>query len=470
MMTPCIKKEILLLLRDGKVVFASALLLLMLLVLAISSMAQHQAREEEKRLVGESAREQWDKQGVKHPHRGAHFGIYVFRPNTALAAVEPGVLPFTGQSLWLEPHRRNMTRFSEATDAGPAQRLVDMAPAFILYGLFPLLILSLALNQIPQEREDGTLRMLHSAGFSPSTLIFSKLVAQWVLIGAVLLPAVLTAIFICALTGQGEICIRIVLLTFAYGFFYIVIGALGLAVGMLVRSVRAGQLLAVVIWAVAIVLVPRLANAAAQVMVPLPHAADFWAAIEREYTDGPPDGVSLAERVAGFEASLLQQYGVDDLNDVPIGVNAARRLFRDAYADEVYEKHFSRLWALYANQQQILQCFAVVSPVIAIRNISMTLSGSSLADQKHFEAASETYRRHVNTTIDEWDLHHTQGIVSFEVQYSDADLWQSIGTFSYVPLHWTRSVSHALPDFFVLLGWVIFAGLVLKKTARRLVP
>lgn len=470
MIQASLKKEILLLIRDGRLVFSVAFLLLMLIALVISSASEFYDREHEKQTVGENVRDQWDNQGVKHPHRGAHFGIYVFRENTVLSVFEPGILPFTGQSLWLEPHKRNMTRFNAATDAGPVQRLVNITPAFILYGLFPLLLLSVALNQIPQEREQGTLRMLHSAGFSPYILLLSKLTAQWFLIGVVLLPAIIVAIGIQIIDSDWATFFRILLLTASYGLFYMIIGALGLAIGVFAYTVRMGQLIAIFTWTILIVLAPRLAGASAFMFITLPTPAEFWASIEHEYVEGVSGEPSLSKRMASFDESLLNKYGVDTINDVPIGVNAARRLFRDSYADGVYEKHFNRLWQLYYQQEKVLHIAAVLTPVLAIRSISIALSGSSLEDQKHFEIVSEKYRREVNTNIDKWDLKHTHGNVSYEQQYSDEQLWQRINKFNYTPKNLAFSVSNAWPGVLGLLSWLVFTLLLMRFTARRLVP
>ncbi|WP_202618404.1 ABC transporter permease, partial [Escherichia coli] len=119
-------------------------------------------------------RAQWEAQGVKGTHQAAHFGIYVFKPESPLAAIDPGLRQFTGQALWLEPHKRNLARFSPAADQGIATRFGQMSAAFVLHTLLPLLIVALAFNAVTHEREQGTLRMLHSLGLSARKLLFGK--------------------------------------------------------------------------------------------------------------------------------------------------------------------------------------------------------------------------------------------------------------------------------------------------------
>src|SRR5690554_3988495 len=114
------RKELIGLIRDRRVLMLSLGLLAMLIAAYLVALGQHQRLQAERLAVGETARMQWERQGIKHPHRGAHFGIYAFRPNTPLSVFDPGIEPYVGQAIWLEPHRRNMPRFNPAADAGPS--------------------------------------------------------------------------------------------------------------------------------------------------------------------------------------------------------------------------------------------------------------------------------------------------------------------------------------------------------------
>lgn len=467
-------KELRLLLRDGRLLATALCLLALLGVVYAHSVEQQRHAAAEKSAVGASAREQWDKQGIKHPHRGAHFGLYVFRPDSPLAALDPGITPYVGQSLWLEPHRRNMTRFQPQADAGPASRLGELAPAFLLHGLLPLLILSLAFNQITHEREHGTLRMLHSVGVPTGRLLLAKLMAQWVVFAAVLLPwaalATLAALDAGAGTANLDTWLRGLLLLLGYFLFYALIGALGLALAVHVRSGRAALLAAMAMWVVFVALVPRLGGALAQHHLPLPAAADFWRAIQHDYINGLPGDPPLARQVADFEAGLLRQYGVDTLEALPIGINAARRLFRDRYADKVHARHFDALWQRYRHHQHGLRVAALFSPAIAMRNLSMSLAGTSLAHQRDFEEAAEQYRQAVNAAIDEWDQQHTQGLVSYEERYGFDALWQRIPPFHYTAPGWRFAMREAALDALLLAAWALAALALLRLGARRLTP
>jgi ABC-2 type transport system permease protein len=169
-----IRKELLAVLRDGRLLVLAFSVFAVLTGFFLASVAEHRQIQLEKQAVGATAKEQWDTQGVKNPHSAAHFGIYVFKPDSPLASVDPGLRQYIGQSLWLEPHKRNGARFSPAADQGLATRFGQASAGFVLYALLPLLVIALAFNAVTQEREQGTLRMLHSLGLSATKLLLGK--------------------------------------------------------------------------------------------------------------------------------------------------------------------------------------------------------------------------------------------------------------------------------------------------------
>lgn len=471
-----VRKELLALCRDRRVWILALALLAMWAMLYVAALGQQQRLQAERAQIGDTTRAQWDKQGIKHPHRGAHFGMYVFRPDVHLSAFDPGVEPYVGQALWLEPHRRNMARFNPDADSGPGTRFGHIVPAFLLAGLFPLLIMALAFSQATQEREQGTLRMLQSMGVSNLALLAGKLIAIAACLVLVFLPVFallgISAIWLpgVAYAESTYLLPRVATLAAVYLLYYLSIAGLGLAVGALSSGSRGALFVLVVLWAVFVLAVPRAASAIAQARVPLPTATQFWAAIAHDYQRGLPGDPDLATQVREFEAGLLRQYGVASLSQVPIGVNAARRLVRDAYADKVHAYHFDALWARYQQQQRLLRWASMFSPTIALAGTSAALSGTSLAHQRHFEGAAEQYRQAVNTALDQWDMTHTQGNVSYETQYAADAVWQSVPAFHYTPPSLGFALRSAWPDLMLLAAWAVAAMAVLGVAAQRWRP
>lgn len=472
MIAVALRKEWRAIVRDGRfVVLALALGLLLAGVLAVTA-RQHRLLADEKAQVAAAARQQWDTQGDKHPHRGAHFGHYVFRPESALAGVDPGLDAYVGQALWLEPHRRNMTRFRPAADELPSVRWGGFTPAFVLIALLPLLIIAFGFNAVSQERESGTLRMLHGAGVDARTLLWAKFAALLSVFGAAV-PLAMAAGLGLAPTGTGPdaaTVARAAVLALAGVAYCACLAALVLWVSARASRSRQALLVLLGLWVAFVFVVPRMGAAVAQRVVPLPSPEAFWRDIQRDYAQGLDGDGDLATRGRRVDAELLQRYGVSRVEDLPVGAAPLRRLARDAYADRVHGLHFGELWSRYQQQENVLRLAAVLSPAVAMRGLSMKMAGTDLAHQRHFEEAAENYRRQVNTAIDRWDADNTRGLTSFESRYGGDALWRSVPPFVHAPPGIGFALRSAWVELAVLAAWVTASLALLLGSARRLSP
>ena len=94
-------------------------------------------------------------QPARHPHRMVHYGHYVFRSPSPLAAFDPGLDPVTGQTLFLEGHRQNTAAFAAAAAGARLGGLPALSPA-VVYQLFvPLLLIVLGYGAVARERESA---------------------------------------------------------------------------------------------------------------------------------------------------------------------------------------------------------------------------------------------------------------------------------------------------------------------------
>lgn len=471
-MLATIRKEVLAILRDGRLTVLALALLATLIATFWTSLHDYQQQEQEKARIAQTVRKQWDQQGDKNPHRGAHYGLYVFRPDSPLTVIEPGITRDTGLSIYLEPHRRNLARNAQAADDSIAARLGRISPAFVLHTLLPLLIIAFCFNAVTQEREQGTLRMLHSLGLSGIRLLWGKLLALLFIFSVLLIPAMLLGSWLLATSTPPSqaVIMRGTLLACSYLLYYLVIGCIGIALSARLHASRTALFILLGLWLAFALVLPRIGAAVAPMFAPLPDSGEFWNAIRVDYEQGLPGDGDLATRVKKYDEQLLRDHAVSQLKDLPFGANAARRLARDAYADRVHEIHFNSLWDKYAKQEQIALLASVLSPVVAIQMISTAIAGTDLMHQRNFEEAAERYRRQVNTAIDNWDVSSTRGVTSFEDRYAGNALWQSMKTFSYQQPSIKFVLSNAWPSLATLLGWLIFAVLFLHHSARRLLP
>ncbi len=107
------RDELRLMRRNRVAMIACALLVLLTLVTMASSWAHQRGIEDLRARHQHEAQDAFDSQPDRHPHRMVHYGTFIFRPLSALAAFDPGVDAFTGNSMFLEGHRQNTANFGD---------------------------------------------------------------------------------------------------------------------------------------------------------------------------------------------------------------------------------------------------------------------------------------------------------------------------------------------------------------------
>ncbi len=470
MIVAIIRKELLAVVRDGRLLVLAFSVFALLSGFFLASISEHQQLQQEKQAVGASAKQQWDTQGVKNPHAAAHFGIYVFKPDSPLASIDPGLRQYTGQTLWLEPHKRNGARFSPAADQGLASRFGQADAGFVLVALLPLLVIALAFNAVTLEREQGTLRMLHSLGVSAMQLLLGKFIGLLLAFLLVLLPAMGLAMIILSrnfdLTGDHSL--RLLALGASFFIYYAVFAALAMSTSIHFHSSRLALFALLAFWSGSVLIAPRLGAVAAEAWMPIPAATAFWAAIKDDIQQGLDNDGDHEKREALFNVQLLKQYAVTRIEDLPVGYAALKRSFNDGYSERVHALHFDSLRDTFERQSRFIHIASLLGPSIAMRSVSMTLSGMDLAHQRHFEDAAENYRHYFIGLTDDWDRERSHG-TEHGAQGHDDD-WASVKAFRYQSPPVGFALQHALADLLVLLAWLVAALIALLFSAKRLKP
>lgn len=460
-------KEARSLLRDGRLWTLGVVLILLFLAMLGNASTRRTAAEQERAQVEHVARQQWDNQGDKNPHRAAHFGMYAFKPQTLLSSVDPGVDTQVGQALWLEPHKRNMALFSPTADAAPTIGLGLFTPAFVLLMLVPFLIAVLGHGTITQERESGTLRMLHACGMNGRALVFGKWIGITAAMSIVLLPIGLAFAWMVVAENDGG---SVAALGAALLAYYITWVGVTVLVSVHCTNSRLALLVLTALWVGWVFIVPRLSASLVERWTTLPTGSAFWQAIGHDIEKGLPGDGTAAERMKAFDAKLLQDNQVSRLEDLPFGANAKRRLYRDSYSTKVHQIHFERLWSQQFHQQKLLSWMSFISPYAPMGTISAAMAGTDLAHRYHFEMAAEAYRERFTTLMDEWDLASTKGVTSFEDKYAGNAQWHAIPPWSYEPPGTGFALRASALAWAQLAAWLTGIAGCLWFSARRLNP
>lgn len=190
------------LLRDRAAV-ASLLLLVVLTLVAVLNAREHQRSVAAERAHYQAeANQAFEAQPDRHPHRMVHFGHFLFRPLNPLAAFDPGIDSYTGNTMFLEGHRQNSANFGDVRQHSLLLRFGQLTPAFVLQVLTPLLLVFFGHAGVARERESGTLRVLLAQGVRSRELVLGKWLALAGFAGLALAPALLGLAWLAA-SGQA---------------------------------------------------------------------------------------------------------------------------------------------------------------------------------------------------------------------------------------------------------------------------
>lgn len=337
---------------------------------------------------------QWREQPDRHPHRVAHYGFLVFREPPPLAFADSGVMGFAGNSLFLEAHRQNLPNFAEAAVSPGAGRFGELTLASVLQLFLPLLLLVLSAVAITREREQGTLPLALSLGASWHTLAAGKWLGLLVAFALVVAPGAIAAGALLALASGGVVPepSRLLLVLLATAAHLAAVTALGTALSARAASSRDALLVALGVWIALWVVVPRALPVAAARLWPLPARSVFEADVERSVRELGDSHDPNDPKFLAFRASLLGKHGVAAVEELPLNYQGLVMAEGERHTAEAYRMHFERIHTALRRHQALLSGAGLLSPYLALRDLSMAAAGASLDHELEFQRQAEAYR------------------------------------------------------------------------------
>jgi ABC-2 type transport system permease protein len=469
-----IARDELRLMRRNRVAVIACVLLVLLTLVAVASSWAHQRGIEDLRARHQHEAEQaFDAQPDRHPHRMVHYGTFIFRSPSALAAFDPGVDAFTGNSMFLEGHRQNTANFGDVNQSSLLVRFGQLTPAFVLQTVAPLLLIFLGYGSIARETERGTLRVLIMQGVTRGAIVRGKLRA----LGSVALLAALPALLGLMLWAgtSGAAILPMAALVSGYAAWLLLWVTVVVLVSALVGHSRDALLALVAIWAVSVVLLPRVAPDIASAAVPLENRLQTEVAIARDLrrlgdAHNPSD-----PHFAAFKQSVLQRYGVTRVEDLPVNYKGLLGMEGERITSALFDRYSGANYAAQESQNAIVRAVGIVSPAIALHSLSMAAAGTDFSAHRGFLEQAEAYR---------YDLvQRLNRLQANSVTYANdiagdagadrrkriaAGNWKKMPDFTYRAPEGATLAAHALPGLAVLAGWLAVAGVLLAFATRRL--
>lgn len=417
--------------RDGRFRWMAGIVLALLAVALVTGWKQYRQIDEQRELAKQEERERWLGQGEKNPHSAAHYGVYAFKPELPLSAVDQGLNPYVGVAVWLEAHKQNLSKFRPAEDATAVQRLGELTAAATLQMLIPLLIVLLLYATFSGEREQGTLRLLMSLGLPRRQLTLGKALGAVMTLSLLLIPAAIIgsiSMMLFAGNNPSSGIGRAALMAASYlAYFAVFIGA-----ALLVSAKSKSSQLALVVllagWFVNSFVAPRVVSDVAASLHPVPSAQTLATAIERDLENGLDGHSSRGERVEELKQRTLAKYGAPTVEALPVNFSGIQLNEADEYGYKVYDKHMSAVFDTYEKQNAVYQVGSLVAPMLAVQSVSMGLSGTDFAQHRDFSDKAESYRRQLQKLTSDAITNNSK---TGEYYVAGEELWKQAPPFEY---------------------------------------
>ena len=450
--------------RSRLAVSAMALLLIVILAAVVSTVTRMQSAAEARRTMQDAAEQAFLSQPDRHPHRMVHYGHYVFRTPAPLAVIDPGVDPLTGTVMFLEGHRQNSATFPAAYTAPQVAGFDYLTPAFAYQVLAPLVLLVVGFSVFARERELHTDVQLMGQGVRAAALWWGKSLALLALSALLVLPLAVGALLAVA---QGESLATAAVLVLGY-YAYLAFWSFAIAgISARSRTTAMSLLVCCVAWVVVTVLVPRIASDTAATLSPVTGkiASDF-ALIEamREVGDGHNAADPAFE---GLRARVLDQYGVDAVEDLPVNMRGIVAEAAEAELTEVLVEFAEERMHEETEQARVARAGALFSPMLALRNVSMQTAGSDLANYHRFLREAETARftfvqglnrAHVTELSYVDDINRNNGDEANQRARISADNWRVLQSFDFRPAPAAERIRAAGSGILLLVLWACIAA------------
>lgn len=446
--------------RDGRFQVAAGIVMTLLVVSVAIGWEQYVTVSRQHEQARAETREQWLTQGKKNPHSAAHYGVYAFKPKSPLSLVDRGADPYTGVAVWLEAHKQNEFKYKPARDANTLARFGDLTASSVMQLLIPLLIILMSFSAFAGEKEQGTLRLLLSMGVAREKLAIGKALGIAGGLGTLLVPAAVmgsAALMLGSEEGAFSANLpRLAWMTASYLLYFAAFIGLSLTVSAMARTGRLALVCLLGFWIFNGLAAPRLMSDVSRSVYRTPSSFAFAREMESE--------LKKEQSEEALKRKVMAQYKVEKMEDLPVNFQGIALQASEEHGNEVYDRLYGRLWDTFEAQNRLQQQGAVVAPLLAMRSVSMGLSGTDFAQFRDFSVAAEQYRRQLIEVLND-DI--TKAGKQEGPHLGDERLWAKAPPFVYEAPGVGRVLSQQCWSLSLLAVWATSGAALAGWAATR---
>ena len=216
------------------------------------------------------------------------------------------------------------------------------------------------------------------------------------------------------------------------------------------------------IWAVTVILLPRAVPDLAAQAHPIATKLETDIAIQRDLramgdSHNPDDPF-----FAAFKQKILDQYGVSRVEDLPVNYKGLLAVEGEKLTSGLFDRYAATNFDTQGQQSALMHGFGVLSPAIALRQMSMAAAGTDLAGHRRFLDQAEAYRFDFVQRLNQLQA---DAVTYADDTAKDADAdrrkriaedhWTDIPDFAFQPASAAALVGAALPGLAIIMGWLL---------------
>lgn len=459
----------------SRLALATTLLFLLLLLSTILLTTLRIAEErDEREHHQEEAETTFLSQPDRHPHRMVHYGHYVFRSPSPLAAFDPGLDSVTGHSMFLEGHRQNSAMFAASTASADLGSLAWLTPALVYQLFAPLLVILLGHGTVVRERESSTLATLLAQGISGTRIVTGKSLALFMAIQVLLLPLLASAVIA---TAAGEVFSAGLMMYLTYLLYLSVWGALTLLVSILTQKRASALAVLTALWLTFTLLLPSLAVSNTARMLPIAGQIETNLRMLgdlRKLGDGHNAADPAFDRL---RRDLLAEYDVETVEQLPVNLRGVVAEYSEAELTETLNDYAEQRMEAEQKQAELLSRHGWLTPLLSAADASRAIAATDLnnhhrflreAEAVRFEFVQGLNRAHAEKLDYLTDVNRGTDEAASQRARISADNWAVLNAFRFEPDGLSKRLANAQPALNALIAWLVALTLWVLVASRRI--
>jgi ABC-2 type transport system permease protein len=153
------------------------------------------------------------------------------------------------------------------------------------------------------------------------------------------------------------------------------------------------------------------------------------------------------------------------MDAVPINFSGISMQEGEEHGNQVFDRHYNRLFDTYAQQNRAYSFMGILSPMPPMRALSMGLAGTDFDHHRAFVQAAEAYRRDIQRLMNDDIARNSR---PGQAYLADSALWASVPEFEYAAPGLRQVLNDMRASLLLLAGWLIASCWFAARSTMRI--